>query len=205
MPQVAGLDRPWPLSAKAAVTADMLFCLFLTRSGHRVCIAAGANVQFPESTTHNPWKSAVRATDMPETLNGSAANVSRCHYLQILHKLSDLIPRRLSRFPRRANQLFNLSALLVVNFNQIKECRFHARAIRSWKTWPHTFDERSLTPMFQASSIKPFAALEPGVPTMQHIPHNSHESGSIVVFTATDMAPVIMYPCPKLFLFMDHV
>jgi hypothetical protein len=29
---VAGLGRPWPLSGKAAVTADMVFCLFLTRS-----------------------------------------------------------------------------------------------------------------------------------------------------------------------------
>jgi hypothetical protein len=30
----AGLGRPWPLSEKAAVTADIIFRLFLTRLGH---------------------------------------------------------------------------------------------------------------------------------------------------------------------------
>jgi hypothetical protein len=45
--------RPWPLSAKAAVTADMVWRLFLTRSGSRMCIAARANVQFPRAQPTN--------------------------------------------------------------------------------------------------------------------------------------------------------
>jgi hypothetical protein len=99
----------------------------------------------------------------------------------------------------------NPHTLTVVKFDKVEERRLHTRSIRRREARPHAFDEGSFAPLLQTTCVELITPIEASAPAMNHTPHDSHKRCTIVVFPAPNLAPIIVYPSPKLLLLMDHV